>query len=312
MNPLIPIQEMPFPGPAGSLYLRSALPPDGTPVVARLGIIHGYGDHSGRYANFMRWMAERGVACHAVDLRGQGKSAGRRGYVTRWDDYLDDLRAFVALEALKQRGRESLFLPQSERGSGPLSPARSEKGVLTPLFLLGHSHGGLVLSAGIIAGIGSDGSVAGCVLSSPFFRNRMRVPRSKLLLGRVMEPLVPWLQVPTGLRGEMMTADPEMVAQTLVDPLVTRIATPRWFFGQIKAQERVLENAGKFMLPLLVLIGDADPLADPAGGKLFYERARSTDKTIKVYPAFLHELLREKEREKVFGDVWGWMKSHIV
>lgn len=269
-----------FPGPTGQLYLRSALPAEGAPIIARLGIIHGYGDHSGRYAAFMRWMGARGIACHAVDLRGQGKAAGRRGFVRRWEEYLDDLRAFVALERL--------------RGDGPL-------------FLLGHSHGGLVLSAGVLDGVGADGGIAGCVLSSPFFRNRMTIPRSKLLLGRVVGPLVPWLKVRSGVQGDWMSADPEMVAESASDPLVTRHATPRWFFGQIKAQERVLPAAPDFRLPLLVLVGEADPLADPAAGRLFYERAGSADKTLKLYPTFLHELLREKQREKVFRDVLDWL-----
>ena len=280
-NHRVQLDERPFPGPSGSLYLRSVLPSNNLPHLARLGLIHGYGDHSGRYARFMRWMAERGIACHAVDLRGQGKAAGRRGFVRRWGDYLDDVAAFVALDAL--------------RGNGPL-------------FLLGHSHGALVLAAGVLRGLGADGSVAGCVLSSPFFRNRMEVPRHKLIFGRVMEPVLPWLRVRTGVRPEWMSSDAEMIAENRVDPLVTPFATPRWFFGQRKAQRWVMESAAGFRLPLLVLVGGADPLADPAGGREFYERAGSKDKTLITYPGHLHELLRETQRERVFADVLGWLR----
>src|SRR5579859_2625672 len=102
---------------------------------AHLGIIHGYGDHSGRFVHFMKWMAERGVACHGFDLRGQGRSTGRPGYVRRWEDYLDDLSAFLALDELAQ--------------------AR-------PLFLLGHSHGALVLA---VAVIGGRITAQGCVMT---------------------------------------------------------------------------------------------------------------------------------------------------
>src|SRR5579864_17301 len=108
----------PFEGPGARLYRRAVRPTEAG--WARLAIVHGYGDHSGRYAHFMQWLAERGVECHAVDLRGQGAAAGRRGFVARWEDYLEDVRAFLALPAVRQR------------------PG-------LPLFVLGHSHGGLIV-----------------------------------------------------------------------------------------------------------------------------------------------------------------------
>jgi alpha-beta hydrolase superfamily lysophospholipase len=108
-----------------------------------------------------------------------------------------------------------------------------------------------------------------------------------------------------------MSADPEMVAQSRTDPLVTRVATPRWYFGQLRAQQRTLAHAAKFRLPLLVLAGDADPLADSAAAEAFYEKAGSTDKRFKRYPGFLHELLREKERQTVFADIMEWMRRRV-
>src|SRR5437016_5783680 len=74
-------------GAGGTFYRRSAVP-EGA-AWARVGVVHGYGDHSGRYVHFLRWLAERGVAVHAVDLRGHGLSAGRRGFVARWEEYLE-------------------------------------------------------------------------------------------------------------------------------------------------------------------------------------------------------------------------------
>src|SRR5437899_3146686 len=100
------------------LFRRSVRPDN---AWATLGVIHGYGDHGGRYLHFMRWMAERGVACHTFDFRGQGRSTGRRGFVRRWEEYLDDLSAFLALDEMRSDGN--------------------------PLFLLAHSHGAVVLSA---------------------------------------------------------------------------------------------------------------------------------------------------------------------
>src|SRR5437764_15326991 len=91
------VQEEPFPCGELALYRRRVEPEGG--AWAELGILHGYGEHSGRYAEFMRWMAERGVACRALDFRGHGLAKGRRGFVTDWDDYLADVSAFLTCEA---------------------------------------------------------------------------------------------------------------------------------------------------------------------------------------------------------------------
>src|SRR5688500_3489789 len=117
-------QEDVFRAPGGvTLHRLSITPAADQPVSARLAEVHGYGDHAGRYWELMTWLASRGVACHAFDFRGHGRSTGRRGFVRRWDEHLDDLRAFLDLPAL--------------RHDSPGDP---------PLFVLGHSHGGLVVA----------------------------------------------------------------------------------------------------------------------------------------------------------------------
>jgi alpha-beta hydrolase superfamily lysophospholipase len=271
-----------FEGPGGRLYRRSTHPTTG--AVARLAIIHGYGDHSGRYAHFMRWMALRGIACDAVDLRGQGLADGRRGFVRRWDDYLSDVRAFLSLPA-------------------PGSLAN------VPRFILGHSHGGLVVAAAGEAGMLEPAGIRGVVLTSPFFLSRMKLPRSKVMLGRVVGLVVPWLPVPTGMNAEWMSSDAQMVEETRNDPLCARVATPRWYAGHLRAQARVMAGAASFRLPLLVLAAGADPIADPAAAEQFVERVGSADKLLRTYPALLHELLRERGREAIFEETRAWIAS---
>jgi lysophospholipase len=278
MNLSVNESESTFSGPAGALFRRSVVPAAAWCSVA---IIHGYGDHSGRHLHVMRWLAGRGIACHGLDLRGQGNSAGRRGFLRRWDEYLDDLDAFLALPALRQHA---------------------------PLFLLGHSHGGLVLAAAAIRGLGD---LRGCILTSPFFRNRMTVPPVKRLVARAMDPLIPWLRVRSGLSDGMMSSDPAMIADTAADPLVMRIATPRWYFGSLDAQRRALADAPRFTRPLLLLCGGADPVADVAAAEVFFHSAGSVDKTIKVYPGLLHEILREVRREEVFSDILSWLRQRV-
>src|SRR5207248_10684803 len=126
-------EEAPFPAGGPVLHRRSVLP--ARAARATLALLPGYGDHAGRYVPFLRELAARGVAGHAMDFRGHGRAGGRRGYVSRWDEFLDDLAAFLALPVV--------------RGAGG------------PLFLLGHSHGGLVAA---VAGIRGRVDVAGCIL----------------------------------------------------------------------------------------------------------------------------------------------------
>src|SRR4051794_16407640 len=136
---------------ARQLFRRSVIPFEPHRSTARLILLHGYGDHSGRYVHFMRWLAERGVACHSFDFRGHGRSPGRRGYVRRWDEYLEDLAAFLALAPLR-----------ADAPGGPL-------------FVLGHRHGGLVAAAAGGRGILVNAGVAGCILTSPYLRGYARV-----------------------------------------------------------------------------------------------------------------------------------------
>jgi lysophospholipase len=272
-----------FAAPGATLYRASVRPAGAAaPARARLAIVHGYGDHAGRYAEFMTHLAERGVACHAFDQRGHGRSTGARGFVRNWDEYLDDLGAFLALPELGDR-------PE-------------------PLFLLGHSHGGLIAAAAGVRGV-LPPRVAGCVLSAPYLVNCLAVPRVKAAAARVLNVVAPWLRVRSGVSPRMMSGDARQVEESRRDPLLLRSATPRWFLTHRPVQAEALARAGEFRLPLLVLCGDADPIADPRGAAAFHAGAGSRDKSLVVYPGFKHEPLREDGRERVFGDVLAWIEG---
>ena len=103
-----------------------------------------------------------------------------------------------------------------------------------------------------------------------------------------------------------------MVAQSKADPLACAVATPGWYFGFLQAQAWVMTQAEKFRWPLLVLAGQADPVADPATARDFYERAASAAKRFIAYDGLLHELLREKERQKIFADILAWLAERAA
>jgi alpha-beta hydrolase superfamily lysophospholipase len=229
-------------------------------------------------------MAAQGIACHAIDLRGQGRSSGRRGFVARWDEYLDDVDQLLA----SLHSQEKL-----------------------PLFVLGHSHGGLVVASGAIRERSGFKEVAGCILTSPFFKCRFSIPKWKILAARAVRPLVPWMPFASNVSNEWLSSDPQMVEQTTRDPLCVRVATPSWYVGHLAAQRQVMQRANDFKLPLLMLTAGADPIADPAAEKEFFDACGSGDKQFKLYENCRHELLREVCREKVFDKIYQWIGMRL-
>ena len=269
-------------GAEGELCCRVVLPL--REMVARLVVVHGYGEHSARYAEFMRWMAARGVACHSFDFRGHGRSSGRRGFVRRWGEYVDDLRMVLAQPEV--------------RGDAPL-------------FVLGHSHGGLVVIAAAIEGVPELANVRGVVLTNPYLRNAVPVGVHRRFAARVIDPFLPWARFSSRVRVDWLTSDPRMQQETIDDPLCHKCATPRWFLTMREAQRRAMEQASIFRLPMLMMVGERDRVAHPDASRRFFEAVGSADKSLKVYPDMVHELLRESERERVFGDVLEWMGPRI-
>lgn len=261
--------------------------PDGSPV-ARILILHGYGDHSGRFAHVMDWFARRDVACDAFDFRGHGRSSGRRGFVRRWDEFLDDLR--TALAAIR-----------IEAGADGIAHL--------PLFVLGHSHGGLIAATAGARGVLALPEVSGVILSAPYLRPADSLGPLWSAFAAVTNVLTPSLRVGSGLSADMMTSDPVMTEESRNDPLLARTATPRWYATTCETQKRLGAIAGSFTLPLLCLIGDADCIADVEAARSFVERVASRDKTFEMLVGQKHEILRETAREGTFQRIFDWMRS---
>ncbi|HTO96143.1 MAG TPA: lysophospholipase [Myxococcales bacterium] len=246
--------------------------------VGHVAVVHGYAEHLGRQVEVMRALCGAGYTAHLLDCRGHGQSGGKRAHVESFGQYLSDLELFLA--RVKEQAGSS------------------------PVFLLGHSQGGLIAARYLLD---RPDAVRGVVLASPYFRLKLKVPPLKLLAGRLMARILPGLPMRNELKPEQLTRDVRIQTATRADPLYQQIATPRWFTESSAAQETVLRRATEFVTPFLLLFGAADPIADPAGGREFFEHATSKDKQHKEYPGLLHELFHEPERESVFRDVVGWL-----
>ncbi|MFN3597578.1 MAG: lysophospholipase [Rubricoccaceae bacterium] len=258
-----------------TLFTRHWLP-FGEPA-AHVVLAHGIHEHSGRYAYPAGQLLRRGLAVHALDHRGHGQSEGARGTVERFDDFVDDLRHFV-LEV---------------REAHPDAP----------LFLMGHSMGGL-MAASCVARHGAA-PLAGLVLSSPALR--VEVP----WLLRTLAPVVArWLPAAPAKRIDLsrLSHDPRVARQFREDEhAIRRGVGARLGYEVTQAAARLDARSEAFALPLYVFHGTADAITDPEGSRAFVDAAPSPDKTLRLYDGLYHETLNEYERDTVIGELADWL-----
>ena len=262
-----------------ALFERSWLP-EGEPK-ATVVIVHGFAEHSGRYDHIAGRLAGAGYAVYAYDLRGHGRSPGRRSYVRSLDEHVDDLRTFLARVRERQPGGRR--------------------------FLLGHSMGGTIVARYLT----SDGRDADAVvLSAPVLKLKLGplgiLRWIALALGRLFPRL------PLGkLNSADISRDPAVAAAYDSDPLVYRGRIRAGMAAaMVKAVRAIEERMDAIDLPLLLLHGSADALAEPDGSKALYARARATDKTLKLYDGLYHEIMNEPEKEQVIADIISWLDAH--
>jgi alpha-beta hydrolase superfamily lysophospholipase len=249
---------------------------------AVIAVVHGYGDHGGRYAWLGEDMAARGHTVYAYDLRGHGQSSGARGQVGRFADYLDDTEVFLDEVRRAQPGK--------------------------PLFLLGHSMGGLVCA---LLAEERPLDVRGLVLSSPFLQLADMVPPTKKVGVGILARVWPGKDVGNTVQAAHLSHDEAVVERYVTDPLVHHVATARWAAATLAAQDAAMAGAAAITLPLLVLYGTDDHVADAAFTEELFARAASDDKSILRYEGYYHECFNETGRERVFDDLAAWVAARL-
>ena len=260
----------------GGLYAEQFLPA-GTPKGVVV-ITHGYAEHCGRYRELANVIVRAGWAALSYDVRGHGQSPGTRGFIDRFDTYLDDLAAMQA----------------AARTLAPGSGATA-----APMILLGHSHGSLIVLRALAGE--HPPNVKAAIISSPFLALRLAVPSYKKLLARVASKVAPKLAQPNALRVEDLTSDKGKQQERLADKLCLDIATARWFTEAASAQDYVARHANRINVPTTWLVGAADPIADPARSKAIAANVRGADYHELV--GLKHEVFNETTRGQVFAEV---------
>ena len=253
--------------------------PEGDPV-AVVAVVHGFIEHSGRYAEVAAELNRHGYAVDAMDLRGHGKSEGPRVFVRSFDDYLADVEVFLNRLRERQPGK--------------------------PLFLFGHSMGGTI--AALLAAT-RPLDVHGLLLSAPACRVGGGVfPFLRHLAGFVSR-VCPGLRV-VRFGFSRVSRDPQVVAGMKNDPLVFHGRFPARTGAEIlRAASRLRSRLETIEIPFLLMHGTADLVTDVAGSRELHARARSTDKTLELYEGLYHDLLHEPEKEQVTADLIEWLAA---
>ncbi len=265
--------------PDGTTLLTRSWTPD-RPLRALVVLVHGVHEHSGRYAYLASALMARGIGVRALDLRGHGQSDGPRGQVESFSDYLTDVAPLLA-EVLAQAD--------------------------VPVFLMGHSMGGLVVASTVVEH-GTDG-LAGVILSSP----ALKVDSPALL--RAVAPFVarwlPTLPV-TKLDLGQLSRDPTVGRNYKADPLtIKRGVTARLGLEILTATEHVRQHPDAFDVPLYLFHGTADTLTDPDGTRWLAAHAASDDVTLAIHDGFYHETMNEPERDDVIGALADWLDARL-
>lgn len=250
-------------------------------------ITFGYFENMKRYREIIeRWNA-RGIACAIYDLRGHGLSEGQRGYITRFAEYVDDLKALLAAldqdDALKKLG---------------------------PPVLFGHSLGGLI---SIHTALRADRPLTGLALSSPYLGLAKKVPAHKRIPGRLLSRFVPTVSMPAGVRGSDCTRSRDIAEAYEDDPMNFKVANVRWFTESVRAQNEAQERAREIKIPVLCVHGAADKIAQPAASEHFFTGLGSQDKEFVSVPSGYHEVLNDPDRtthiEKFATSMLRWRSA---
>ncbi len=273
-------QEGTFSGYGGSELYYQCWQPESRPK-AILAITHGHGEHSGRYGNVVNWFVPRGYAVYAFDLRGHGRSAGPRGHIERWDEFREDLAAFLA------------FVREHEPGQ--------------TLFLVGHSMGGLITMEYVLH---YPQGLAGVVVSGPLL-SQPGISPFLITLSKVLARLAPRLALKTGLDATALSRDPVVVEAYVNDPLVHSFGTARLGAELGKAIEWTQTHAADLALPCLIVHGGDDRIGPPEGSRVFFENVAFADKERQVYEGYYHEVFNDVGKEQVLAAVEAWAERHL-
>jgi lysophospholipase len=264
------------------LVWQAWIPPQPHGVIL---IVHGLAEHSGRYQETAEYFSASGWAVYACDLRGHGLSPDSpksgRVHVNRFSDYFNDVDALLGLA---KNNHDDL-----------------------PLFILGHSMGGLI---SIAYALSHPGRLDGAIISSPALGTHpeFKPPLLLKLLVSILSRLAPRLLVDSALDVSAISRDPNVVQDYIDDPLVSRKVSARWYSEIMKAMKRVHDQAASLQVPMLLMQSGADRLVDPGAPRQWADAAPDSLVELVTWEGLYHEMLNEPEKDRVRTRILDWLR----
>ncbi len=252
-------------------------PTAGEPI-ALLGIVHGIGEHIERYQTVVSACLARNIEVAGFDLRGHGRSGGRRGHVERWCLYRDDLRVF--LERLSANRRD------------------------LPVFLLGHSFGALIALEYVVSG---ESGLSGLVVSGVPLKPSGVAGRAKVLLVKMLAGVLPLLQIKLDIAPHQLSRIERVVEWYRSDPLVQDVVTARWGKESLSAMERVRKGLSGIVLPLCIVHGGNDRVNLVEGAHELHQQVSSERKRLLLLPGGYHEPHNDIGGREFYDQVAAWI-----
>lgn len=261
-----------------------------TPAAARavIVIVHGLAEHGGRYEETASSLAEWGCAVFAGDLRAHGLSGDIPGagrvHVRRFEDYFLDVDAVVGLARQRHPG--------------------------LPLFLLGHSMGGLITLRYVLD---RPADLAGAVISSPALGTHpdFKPPLALRLLVGLLSVIAPRARFPSDLDTTAISRDPAVVKAYIEDPLVSQKVSARWYAEILRSMKRAHADAARLTLPVLLMQSGADRLVDPAAPGRWAADAPAGLVELVTWDGFFHEMFNEPEKHRVMDHTLAWLQARL-
>ncbi|MBE6039077.1 MAG: alpha/beta hydrolase [Anaerofustis stercorihominis] len=244
-------------------------------------IVHGLGEHCGRYDYFTQKLNDAGYSVYSFDLYGHGQSEGKRGYLDRFDRYVDEAVSLVNIAKSENPGKK--------------------------VFLFGHSMGGCVAA---YTGEREKGLVDGVILSGACTDTP---PAAAKLTGiiKILGSIAPNATLGNSL-GDLVSRDPAVVELYNTDPLnLKKLTFALYKQFCVLGTSHVKNNAKSFSYPVLILHGGEDKLSDPSASVNFEKNISSQDKTLKIYDGLFHEILNEPEKDEVINDILIWLSERV-
>jgi len=281
------------------LFYRSWYPPTtgnassqkNCAVKGVLALVHGLGEHCGRYCAVVKGLTAAGYAVFGFDNQGHGKSEGQRGHIDSWQDYRNNVQTF--LELVRQQEPSA------------------------PLFLMGHSLGGLIVLDYVLRSAQDKRfqslNIQSLIISAPPIQPlESTASAARIVLAKLLSGILPRFSLKMGLNGGGLSRDEAVTIQAENDPLTHPYVTLRWGSETLSTIEWVKAHAQELKMPVLLTHGEADPIISPAGSQELFNKIKSANKLLHIYPGSYHEPHNDLDAEQVVTDLVSWLQAHTA